>query len=133
DVRAMDAKRIARAAGPLIDASDTLLAQALMSIAYAADVGAPDGTVLLADDVSLRHDFGLGLKDVDMRQKVAWNTTRPEVNPGGPWHVSGALIGLDIGLSQLALRRLNYERVLEAPRLTSNERDTFALSVSLLN
>ena len=36
-------------------------------------------------------------------------------------------------LAPLALRRLNFERVLEAPRLTSNERDTFALSVSLLN
>ena len=50
-----------------------------------------------------------------------------------PWHVSGSLLGLDIGLAQLALRRLNFERVLEAPKLTSNERDTFALSVSLLN
>lgn len=133
DARAKDVKRAARAAGPLVEASDMLLAQALMSIAYAADVGDPDGTVLLADDVSLRHDFGLGMKDVEMRQKAAWNVPRPEVNPGVPWHVSGALVGLDIGLSNLALRRLNYERVLEAPRLTSNERDTFALSVSLLN
>jgi hypothetical protein len=133
DARAKDAKRAARAAGPLAEASDMLLAQSLMSIAYAADVGDPDGAVLLADDVSLRHDFGLGVKDVEMRQKAAWSVPRPEVNPGVPWHVSGALVGLDIGLSQLALRRLNYERVLEAPRLTSNERDTFALSVSLLN
>src|SRR5262249_36338438 len=133
DARAKDVKRAARLAGPIGEASDTLLAQALMSIAYAADVGDPDGAVLLADDVSLRHDFGLGMKDADLRQKAAWNVPRPEVNPGVPWHVSGALVGLDIGLSQLALRRLNYERVLEAPRLTSNERDTFALSVSLLN
>jgi hypothetical protein len=43
------------------------------------------------------------------------------------------MLGLDIGLSQLALRRVNVERVLEAPKLTSNERDTFALSVSLMN
>jgi len=133
DVRAKDVKRAARAAAPLTETSDALLAQALMSIAYAADVGDPDGAVLLADDVSLRHDFGLGAKDIDTREKLAWNTPRPEVNPGVPWHVSGALVGLDIGLSNLALRRLNYERVLEAPRLTTNERDTFALSVSLLN
>jgi hypothetical protein len=133
DARAKDVRRAARAAAPLVEASDTLLAQALMSIAYAADVGDPEGTVLLADDVSLRHDFGLGVKDIEMRQRAAWNVPRPEVTPGVPWHVSGALVGLDIGLSHLALRRLNYERVLEAPRLTSNERDTFALSVSLLN
>ena len=55
------------------------------------------------------------------------------MTPGLPWHVSGSLLGLDVGLAPLALRRLNFERVLEAPKLTSNERDTFALSVSLLN
>jgi hypothetical protein len=133
DVGAKDPKRAARAAGPLADAADTLTAQALMSIAYAADVGDPDGAVLLADDVSLRHDFGLGGKDVEQRRRPAWAIPHPEVAPGVPWHVSGALVGLDIGLANLALRRLNYERVLEAPRLTSNERDAFALSVSLLN
>ena len=62
-----------------------------------------------------------------------WGVPRIEVNPGVPWHVSGSLLGLDIGLAPLALRRVNSERVLEAPRLTSNERDTFALSVSLMN
>jgi len=133
DIRGKDLKRVARAAGPLVEASDTLLAQALMSIAYAADVGDPEGAVLLADDVSLRHDFGFGAKDADLRQRLAWIVPRPEVNPGVPWHVSGSLLGLDIGLSNLALRRVNFDRVLEAPRLTSNERDTFALSVSLLN
>ncbi len=133
DVRSADPRRAARAAGPLVEASDTLLAQSLMSIAYAAAVGDPDGAVLLADDVSLRHDFGLAAKDVEMRQRLAWGVPRQEVNPGVPWHVSGAVVGLDIGLASLALRRLNYERVLEAPRLTSNERDAFALSVSLLN
>jgi hypothetical protein len=133
DVRSKDLKRASRAVGPLTEASDTLLAQALMSIAYAAAVGDPEGAVLLADDVSLRHDFGLGVKDVEVRQRTAWAVPRPDVSPGVPWRVSGSLLGLDIGLAQLALRRLNYERVLEAPRLTSNERDTFALSVSLLN
>jgi len=68
-----------------------------------------------------------------MRVRMAWAVPRPEVTQGVSWHVSGSRLGLDIGLAQLALRRLNYERVLEAPKLTSNERDTFALSVSLLN
>jgi hypothetical protein len=47
--------------------------------------------------------------------------------------VAGSALGLDVGLAPLALRRVNFERVLDAPRLTSNERDTFAVSVSLLN
>jgi hypothetical protein len=133
DVRNKDVKRAGRVAGALVELSDTVLADAMLSIAYAADVGDPDGTVMLAEDVSRRHDFGFAARDLDARLRLAWAVPRVEVTPGVPWHVSGSLLGLDIGLSQLALRRLNFERVLEAPRLTSNERDAFALSVSLLN
>jgi hypothetical protein len=133
DVRNKDIKRVARVAAPLLELSDTVLADVLLSIAYAADVGDPDGTVMLAEDVSRRHDFGLGARESEMRLRLAWSVPRVEVTPGLPWHVSGSLLGLDIGLAQLALRRLNFERVLEAPKLTSNERDTFAIGVSLLN
>ena len=133
DLRNKDLKRAARVAEPLVELSDTVLADVLLSIAYAADVGDPDGTVLLAEDVSRRHDFGFNARDTDTRLRLAWAVPRAEVTPGIPWHVSGSLLGLDIGLAPLALRRLNFERVLEAPKLTSNERDAFALSVSLLN
>jgi hypothetical protein len=132
-IRAKDVKRAARLSGTFVELGDALLAQTLLSIAYAADVGDPDGAVLLADDVSRRHDFGFAAKDAEVRLKTAWAIPRPEVTPGVPWHVNGSVLGLDIGLASLALRRLNFERVLEAPKLTSNERDTFALSVSLLN
>jgi hypothetical protein len=133
DIHNKDVKRVARVAMPLAELSDTVLADVLLSIAYAADLGDPDGTVMLADDVSRRHDFGFNARDSDMRFRMAWAVPRVEVNPGVPWHVSGSLLGLDIGLAPLVLRRLNFERVLEAPKLTSNERDTFATSVSLLN
>ena len=133
DLRNKDMKRAARLAEPLLELSDTVLADVLLSIAYAADLGDPDGTVLLAEDVSRRHDFGFNARDAETRRRAAWGVPRAEVTPGVPWHVSGSLLGLDIGLAPLALRRLNFERVLEAPKLTSNERDTFALSVSLMN
>jgi len=133
DLRSKDLKRAARVAEPLVELADALLADVLLSIAYAADVGDPDGTVMLAEDVSRRHDFGFGARETDARLRLAWAVPRAEVTPGIPWHVSGSLLGLDIGLAPLALRRLNFERVLEAPKLTSNERDAFALSVSLIN
>jgi hypothetical protein len=133
DLRNKEMKRVARAGGPLVELSDTVLADVLLSIAYAADVGDPDGTVLLADDVSRRHDFGFNARESDNRLRLAWAVPRAEVTPGAPWHVSGSLLGLDVGLAQLVLRRLTFERVLEAPRLTSNERDTFAVAVSLMN
>ena len=131
--RAKDVKRAARVAGPLSDVADQLLGETLLSIAYAADVGDPEGTVLLAGDVSRRHDFGFAARDAEMRLRTAWSVPHPDVAPSSPWHVAGSLLGLDVGLAPLALRRVNFERVLEAPRLTSNERDTFAVSVSLLN
>jgi hypothetical protein len=133
EARNKDPKRTARVAEPLAEIADTLTAQALLSITYAASVGDPEGTVLLADDVSQRHDFGLGGKDGEGRLRVTWMVPRVDVSPGVPWHVTGSLLGLDVGLGTLALRRLNFERVLEAPKLTSNERDAFAISISLLN
>jgi hypothetical protein len=133
NIRAKDLKRAGRMGESLNQLADFLLSETLPSLAYAADVGDPDGAVLLADDVSRRHDFGFGSKDAESRLKSAWAVPRPEVTPGVPWHVNGSLLGLDIALAPLALRRLNFERVLAAPKLTSNERDSFALSVSLLN
>ena len=89
--------------------------------------------MLLGRNVALRHDFGFGRRDADARLRIAVGRAAPGVTPGVPWHVSGSLLGLDIALAPLALRRLNFERVLEAPKLTSNEREAFAVSVSLLD
>src|SRR5581483_8369328 len=110
--RAKDAKRAARAADTLVDVGDDMLASALLSFAYAIHVG---------------------VRDADIRQKTPWATPREEVLPNVPWHVTGSLLGLDIALAPLALRRISTEGVLEAPRLIAPEREAFALSVSLLN
>ena len=131
--RNKDVRRAARLAEPLTELADQLLGQVLLSIAYAAEVGDPDGTVLLAGDVSHRHDFGLSARDAEQRLRTAWAVPRQDVAPGLPWHVTGSLLGLDVGLAPLVLRRLTSERVLEAPKLTTNEREAFAVSVSLLN
>ncbi|HEV2984912.1 MAG TPA: hypothetical protein VGX46_11000 [Vicinamibacterales bacterium] len=132
-LRNRDMKRAARESESLNELADELLAQALLSIAYAADVGDPEGTVLLAADVSHRHDFGFGAKDAEFRIRQSWALPHQEVTPGVPWRVTGSLLGLDVALAPLALRRLNFERVLEAPKLTTNQREAFALSVALLN
>jgi hypothetical protein len=57
----------------------------------------------------------------------------PDVSAGIPWHVDGAVLGLDVGLATLQLRRLSTDHVVDAPTLTSNQRDTFAVTVSLMN
>jgi hypothetical protein len=50
-----------------------------------------------------------------------------------PWHVAGSALGLDVALASLALRRIDEGHVGGAPRLTSNERQTFATTVALMN
>jgi hypothetical protein len=132
-VKTREPKRASRAAELLAEAADELLAQALLSFTYAMYVGDPDGNVLLAGDVSYRHDFGFGMKDGGMRARAAWSVPRQDVAPGVAWHLSGSLLGLDIGLAPLALRRLNFDHLMHAPKLTSNERDAFAISVALMN
>jgi hypothetical protein len=133
EARGRDLKRVARIAEPIADLGDDLLARNLLSFAYAISLGDSDGTILLADDVSHRHDFGFALKDSEMRARLAWAVPRQEVSPGVPWHVSGSVLGLDIALATLSLRRVATDHMLEAPKLTSNARDTFASSVSLMD
>jgi hypothetical protein len=132
-----DAGRVARAVQPAIhlieELADAALAEALLSLAYAVDVGDPDGSVLLAGNVALRHDFGYGIRGSELRQKVAWSLPKQDLSPGLPWHVTGSLLGLDVALAPLALRRLSADPVAAAPKLTSNERESFAVSVALMD
>ena len=109
------------------------LAESLLSLVYAIDLGDPDGTILLAGNVAHRHDFGLGVIDRDARARSAWAMPHQEVAPGVPWHVAGSALGLELALAPLSLRRTDTGRIGGAPRLTSNERQTFAMSVALLN
>jgi hypothetical protein len=125
--------RVSRAAVELIDAADEAAAQALVSLVYAINLGDPDGDALLPADVSRRHDFGLGQRDTDQRLRAPWMMPRQDVSPGVPWHVDGSLLGLDMALASGALRRLSADRGIEAPTLTSNERESFAIGFGLMN
>jgi hypothetical protein len=125
--------RTPRVIAELVDAADEAAAQALVSLVYAVDLGDPDGAALLPGDVSRRHDFGFGQKDTDQRLRAPWMTPRPDVSPGVPWHVDGSLLGLDIALAPIAMRRLSSDRALEAPTLSSNDREAFAIGFGLMN
>jgi hypothetical protein len=132
-VRGKDGKRAARLAPALLTLSDELLSQAMLSFVYAMNLGDPDGAILLADDVSRRHDFGFDLKDSEQRGRSPWTMPHQDVAPGVPWHVSGSILGLDVALAPLALRRVTTDRIIDAPKLTSNLRDAFSVSVAIMN
>ena len=106
-----------------------LLGQMLTSILYAAYLGDPDGPVLNAGDVALRHDFGTRAAT---GPRTAWRLPS-EGHGGRGWRVSGSLLGLDVALARMALRRLDFNVMPLEPKLVSAERQTAALSVALLN
>jgi hypothetical protein len=98
------------------------LAAALMSLAYSTALGDPEGPASLSPDVATRHDFGLGGTAL-IRAELPWSP--PEERQGfGPWRVAGSLLGLDLGLSRLAMRRITAEELPTAPTLTLNDLGT---------
>ncbi len=111
------------------DKGEAALADTLTSILYAAYLGDPDGPAVATSNIALRHDLGvttaLGLRG-------AWKLPAETHTPKG-WRVTGSLLGLDVALARMALRRLDSNVMPPEPRMVSAERQTAALSVALLN
>jgi hypothetical protein len=128
-----DLKNVTHAVEPLSGLSDDLLAQALMSLVYALDIGDPDGTTLLGGDPSRRHDFGLDARYAAARLRGAWAEPSDVSMAGAPRHVEGSLLGLDLGLSALALRRIDSGEVPPAPTLMSPDRGTFIKTAATIS
>jgi hypothetical protein len=121
-----------QAAGLLLEVVDVVLAESILSLAYAADWSSSRGGSRLREAVG-RHDFGCALTTRERRTRVAWSVPRLVSNAGAPWHVEGAALGLDLALGPFALRRINADALASAPVLLSTERDTFIRSLALMN
>jgi hypothetical protein len=127
-----DLSEARRVGAQLVQVADEMLGGSLMSLAYAFDLGDPEGTILIAGDPSRRHDFGHALAGRDARVRSMWGVAGVETR-GGPWHLVGSALGLDLAMAQLALRRISVDRVPESPMLNLMQRDGFAASVAVLN
>ncbi len=108
---------------------DRVLVNTLTSILYAAYLGDPQGPALAAGNVALRHDIGASGV---LGPRAAWRLPT-EGHSGKGWRVSGSLLGLDVALARMSLRRLDSNVMPPEPRMVSSERQTAALTVSLLN
>jgi hypothetical protein len=130
---ARDLARLERDALPLRRAADHLVAAELTSLAYAPHLGDPDGSALLAGDPALRHDFGETERNADLRLMVAWREPVERIGGAGGWRASGSLLGLDIGLSRLWLRRVANDSLSVPPTVSDSDRAAVTASAVLLN
>ena len=80
------------------------LGRVLAAIAYAPVLGDEASNDLLAGDPSTRHDFGLAVADTTGRVRNPWLLPAETHEGTGKWHIVGALLGMDVGLSRQALR-----------------------------
>ena len=111
---------------------DARIADALTVVIYTPALGDPEGPALLGGDVPMRHNFGVEGAAGVRRDNLAWNVPREQVGDGSPWHVAGSLLGLDVALARLSLRRLADNELPVAPTINLNDLLTFARSVRVL-
>ena len=101
------------------------LAAALTDLAYAAALGPAEGAPAASEDVARRHDFAFDEPPTLGGPRPEWMLPREVTGPGQRWHAQGALLGLDVALARLALRRLETE-VPPVPLLSAADRRAFA-------
>lgn len=109
------------------------IADALLTLIYAPALGDPEGPALLGGDIAQRHNFGLIGPAGMRRDLLAWTLPREQVGDGTPWHVEGSILGLDIALARLALRRIADNEMPVAPTINLNDQLTLARTVMALN
>lgn len=109
------------------------MADALLALIYAPAMGDPEGPALLGADIAQRHNFGLigatGLR----REWLAWDVPHEQVGDGSPWRVEGSILGLDLALARLTLRRIADNDMPMAPTINLNDQLTFARTVAAIN
>jgi hypothetical protein len=106
---------------------------ALLTLIYTPALGDPEGPALLGGDVASRHNFGLVGPAGMRRDFVAWALPREQVGDGSPWHLEGSILGLDLALARLALRRIADSEMPVAPTINLNDQLTFARTMMTLN
>jgi hypothetical protein len=110
------------------EAAELALADTLASILYAAHLGDPEGPALTSGNIALHHDLGTG---ASLGVRGAWHLPSESHTARG-WRISGSMLGLDVALARMSLRRMDTSVMPPEPRLVSAERQTAALSVAFL-
>jgi hypothetical protein len=110
---------------------ESRLADVLIDLAYAAALGPAESAPAASEDIGRRHVFGFDEPGTLGGPRPEWTLPREVAGPGQRWHVEGALLGLDVGLARLALRRLETD-VPPMPLLSAADRRAFAEGAAVL-
>jgi hypothetical protein len=102
--------------------AEQALAEVLTSIVYAVHLGEPDHPAVSAGNVARRHDFALSDGLLRSSSESTWRFPREERGDRGGWHVVGSLLGLEMALGRLSLRRLDLSAMPSEPTMTTSER-----------
>jgi len=109
------------------------IADALLPLVYTPALGDPEGQALLSTDIATRHEFAQDVPIGARREGLSWARPRDQVGDGDPWHIQGSILGLDLGLARLALRRLADNEMPAAPTINLNDQLTLARTIAALN
>jgi hypothetical protein len=104
---------------------ESRLAGVLGDLAYAAALGSVESAPAASEDIGRRHLFVFDEPPPLGGPRPEWALPREVAGPGQRWHAEGALLGLDVGLARLALRRLETD-VPPVPLLSAADRRAFA-------
>ena len=126
-----DLKRLSAITARLVRPEDAVLADVLTSLLYAMWLGDPQGQAFLAGNVARRHDYGVRLMTGADREQTPWLLPMETSGDGQPWHLRGALLGLDVGLARLTLRRTNLDLPHDQPTLNESDRRTLMTTLAL--
>jgi hypothetical protein len=84
--------------------------------------------------VSAQHDLLLGRTNTaDTQARGPWQLPEEVSTAGQPWHIRGSLLGMDLALARLALRRLATDRLPPHPSIAANDARALAEAVALCN
>ena len=125
---ARDDDRTKRAAERVGRVAEWVAAHLLLSLAYTPHLGDPAGAAARAGDLSVRHQFGVHEVTDNTRRSAPWQLPSEE-SAGGA--LRGALLGVDLALARLSLRRLSTAATPGPTLLTSANQHTLAVQVAL--
>jgi hypothetical protein len=115
----------------LAELSEAMATSALLELVYAASMGWAEDLPLSAAAASRRHEFVREI--VGGRRDLHWAPPVIVTDTREPWHAAGSLLGLDVGLASVALRRLSARPLGAPPLLNTGDRALLVATAAVLD